>query len=223
MTHAFDQDYWDHHWDGGRTGAPVAMAVTPPNPHLMREVANLEPGTALDAGCGAGAEAIWLASRGWQVTGADIANEALALAAERADANGVGDQVQWVHTDLTKWEPSATYDLVTTHYAHPAMPQLDFYDRIASWVSPGGTLLIVGHLHHGHNAGHGHAQLHGNAHANGGEPPASASATTTDITALLDPAAWEVVTAEESQRTATAHAGRPVYLHDAVVRATRRH
>lgn len=174
----------------------------------------------LDAGCGAGAEAIWLASRGWQVTGADIANEALALAAERANASGVADRVRWVQADLTTWEPAATYDLVATHYAHPTMPQLEFYDRIASWVSPGGTLLIVGHLHHGRDAGHGHGHRHGNG---GGEPPASASVTAADITTRLDPAVWEIVTAEESQRTVTTLAGHPVSLHDVVVRATRRH
>lgn len=220
MTHTFDQDYWDHHWHGGRFGAPIAMAVTPPNPHLIREVADLAPGTALDAGCGAGAEAIWLASRGWQVTGADIANEALALAAERANARGVADHVRWVQADLTNWEPAGTYDLVTTHYAHPTTPQLEFYDRIASWVSPGGTLLIVGHLRHGPDAGQGHGHRHGKG---GGEPPASASVTAADITARLDPAVWEVVTAEESQRTVTARGGLPVFLHDVVVRATRRH
>ena len=90
----------------------------------MKEVDGLEPGTALDAGCGAGGEAIWLASRGWQVTGADIAAEALDRAAERAIAGGVADRVHWVQADLSIWEPGTTYDLVTTHYAHPAMPQL---------------------------------------------------------------------------------------------------
>lgn len=213
MRHTFDQDYWDEHWQGDRAGSPITMAVSPPNPHLMREIDTLEPGTALDAGCGAGAEAIWLASRGWQVTGADIADEALTRAGERAAASGAADQVQWVQADLTTWEPGTTYDLVTTHYAHPAMPQLEFYDRVASWVSLGGTLLIVGHLHHGH--GHGHTD-------GGGEPPASASATTADITARLDPAAWDVVTAEESQRTLSGHGRSAVTLHDVVVRATRR-
>lgn len=217
MTHSFDQDYWDQHWHGDQAGGQVAMAVSPPNPHLMREVGNLEPRAALDAGCGAGAEAIWLASRGWQVTGADIAGEALTRAAERAAANGVADQVQWVQADLTTWEPGTRYDLVTTHYVHPAMPQLEFYDRIASWVSPGGTLLIVGHLHHGRGPGHGHG--HGNG---GGEPPASASVTTADITARLDPTVWDVVTAEESQRTLSGHGRSAVTLHDVVVRATRR-
>lgn len=220
MPHTFDRDYWDQHWDGDRAVAPAAMAASPPSPHLIREADSLLPGTALDAGCGAGAEAIWLASRGWQVTAADIANEALARAAERAAASRAGDQVRWVQADLTAWEPARTYDLVTTHYAHPAMPQLEFYDRIASWVSPGGTLLIVGHLRHRHGAGPGHGHRHGNG---GGEPLAPASVTTAGITARLDPAVWDVVTAEESSRSMPGRGRSAVTLHDVVVRATRRH
>jgi SAM-dependent methyltransferase len=221
MTHSFDKDYWDQHWQGDRNGAPVAMGVSPPNPHLVREVDNLEPGTALDAGCGAGAEAIWLAARGWQVTGADIADQALARAAERAAACGVAGRVQWVQADLSTWEPSTTYDLVTTHYAHPEMPQLEFYDRVASWVAPGGTLLIIGHLDHDHNSGHDHGN--GHRHGPGGaEPPASASVTAADITARLDPTVWAVVTAEESHRTLSDRGRSAVTLHDVVLRAARR-
>ena len=124
------------------------MGGNPPNPYLAREISGLVPGTALDAGCGAGAEAIWLASHGWQVTAADISSEALARAAERAAAaGGWPSACEWVEADLSVWEPGTRFDLVTTHYAHPAMPQLEFYDRIAGWVAPGGTLLIVGHLH----------------------------------------------------------------------------
>ncbi|MCW2764266.1 MAG: putative methyltransferase [Nocardioides sp.] len=219
MTHSFDKSYWDEHWHRDQDGAPVTMAVIPPNPHLVREVGDLMPGTALDAGCGTGAEAIWLATRDWQVTGADIAAQALSHAAERAAASGVADRVQWVQADLSTWEPGTPYDLVTTHYAHPAIPQLEFYDRTASWVAPGGTLLIVGHLHH-----HEHGHAHGNEHSHGGaDPPASASVTAADITARLDPTMWEVVTAEESHRTLTGHGDSAVTLADVVVRATRRH
>lgn len=147
MTHSFDKTYWDQTWTGER--AP-AMSSGDPNPHLIKEVSGLESGTALDAGCGAGAEAIWLAAQGWDVTGADVANAALDHAKDRAAVAGVSDRVRWIQADLSSWAPETQYDLVTTHYAHPAMPQLDFYGRIADWVAPGGTLLIVGHLHHGH-------------------------------------------------------------------------
>lgn len=213
MEHTFDHDYWDRVWDGDRA---AAMGSGDPNPHLLREVADLTPRTALEAGCGAGAEAIWLASRGWQVTAADIAEAALERAARRADDAGVGARVRWVRADLSTWTPRERFDLVTTHYAHPAMPQLDFYDRLASWVAPGGTLLVVGHLHHGDDHGHGHG------HQADDGPPAAASATAEAVTARLDPADWDVVTARESDRTVAGPGGHETTLHDVVVRATRR-
>lgn len=212
MMHSFDKEYWDQIWQGDRA---ASMAAAQPNPHLIQELSDLAPGTALDAGCGAGAEAIWLATRGWRVAAVDIATEALARAAERATAGGVADRVEWLEADLSTWEPDARYDLVTTHYAHPAMPQLEFYDRIATWVAPGGTLLIVGHLHHDNHRSAGD-------YGHGDGPPASASVTAAAITARLDPAVWDVVTGQESQRTLTGPGGRTTPVHDVVVRATRR-
>ena len=203
MTHAFDKDYWDQHWHQAHGGSA-------PHPYLARETSGLVPGTALDAGCGAGAEAIWLASHGWQVTGADIASEALGRAAERATSYEVSERVQWVAADLTVWDPGLRFDLVTTHYAHPAMPQLAFSDRISGWVAPGGTLLIVGHLHTSGATGHGQ------------HPPAEASVTVADITAGLNTTEWTVTTAAEHIRTVTGPGGHPSTLHDVVVRATRR-
>ncbi|MFE9918169.1 class I SAM-dependent methyltransferase [Micromonospora sp. NPDC005553] len=210
MTHSFDKDYWQQHWQQTHGDKPGSMAGNPPNPYLAQETAGLAPGTALDAGCGAGAEAIWLASHGWQLTAADISADALARAADRATASGQTESIRWVEADLTAWEPGMRFDLVTTHYAHPAMPQLAFYQRISDWVAPGGTLLIVGHLHTGHGHGHGH------------QHPAEATVTLADITAVLNAADWEIVTAEEHRRPATGLGGHAVSLHDVVVRATRR-
>ncbi|MCO5999446.1 class I SAM-dependent methyltransferase [Actinoallomurus rhizosphaericola] len=211
MTYDFDKDFWERHWQQGRAEGPGTMGGNPPNPYLARETGGLTPGTALDAGCGGGAEAIWLASHGWHVTAADISSEALARAAERAAASAATERLRWVEADLSAWSPDAPYDLVMTHYAHPAMPQLEFYDRIAAWVAPGGTLLIVGHRHGPGTTGHGH------------HPPAEASVTAAAITARLDGETWEIVTAEEPSRTVTGPEGRAVHLDDVVVRATRRH
>ena len=203
-AHEFDQDYWDRHWAQRPGGRPAA--AQPPNPYLSRETSSLAPGTALDAGCGTGAEAIWLAARGWAVTAADIAAEALARAAQ---APGAG-RVRWVEADLTSWAPETQFDLVTTCYAHPAMPQLAFYQRLATWVAPGGTLLIIGHRPAGHGDEH--------------EPPAHATVTAAGIAAVLDEASWQIVTAEEHTRTVTGdtvsgHPGETVTLFDVVVRA----
>ncbi len=117
----------------------------PANPYVERETAGLPPGTALDAGCGAGAEAALLASLGWTVTGVDISPEAI-VAAQRASS-----AVEWIEADLTTWHPARQFDLVTTHYAHASIPHLDLYDRLAGWVVPGGSLLIVGHADDGHH------------------------------------------------------------------------
>jgi SAM-dependent methyltransferase len=58
----------------------------------------LPPGRALDVGCGTGRDACYLAGRGWQVTGVDIAPAAIARARRRAAALGV--QVRWVVGDV---------------------------------------------------------------------------------------------------------------------------
>jgi SAM-dependent methyltransferase len=208
--HEFDKEYWERHWEQGQDGGPGSMRGNPAVPYLAEQVGRLAPGTALDAGCGAGAEAIWLAEHGWQVTGADLAAQALAAAAERAAATGVA--VRWVEADLGRWEPERPFDLVTSHYAHPAMPQLDFYERIASWVAPGGTLLVVGHRQ-------GQGQGHGHDHGHQGDPPPEATITAATVRARLERTGWDVVTAEERHRTLP---GRDVPLDDVVVRAIRR-
>ncbi|SDD78157.1 Methyltransferase domain-containing protein [Glycomyces harbinensis] len=206
--HEFDRDYWERHWGDAR---PM---TEDPNPHLVAETADATPGSALDAGCGTGTEAIWLAARGWQVTAVDITAAPLEQAAKRAARAGLGDRIDWVAADLVGWEPSSPFDLVTTHYAHPAMAQLDFYARIAAWVAPGGTLLIVGHA-----AADGHHHDRGSAH---GHHPAEATATAPGITARLDTEAWTVVTAEERQSTVIDPHGRSHPLRDVVVRAVRK-
>ena len=219
MEHDFDKGYWDAHWQQ-RTEASGSHEV-PANPHLVRTVSELVPGTALEAGCGEGAEAIWLARAGWRVTAVDVASDPLTRAADRATRQGLGDAVRWVQADLTTWQPEVTFDLVTTHYAHPAMPQLAFYDRISRWVAPGGSLLVVGHLHtDGADHEHGAHHEHGADHEHG--PPAEASVTAASITDRLDPTAWEIVTAEELTRTVGAPGSGEATLHDVVVRAVRR-
>ena len=209
MSEGFDKSYWETHWQNA-SGRRDEFAIDA-NPYLAHETRGLERGTALDAGCGEGTEAIWLAAEGWQVTAVDISSEALSRASERASSDvTVAERIEWVEADLSTWQPGGEFDLVATHYAHPAIPQLDFYERISHWVAPGGSLLIVGHLHRAGTPGHDH------------DPPEKASVTAASISAVLDPATWDVITAAEHSRTLGDAAGGGVELHDAVVRATRR-
>jgi len=218
MTDRFDKHYWDDHWQQAASRGDAH--VPGPNPYLADETVGLVPRSALDAGCGEGAEALWLAAQGWAVTAVDISSEVLARARDRARGSAGGERVAWVEGDLSTWEPERAYDLVTTHYAHPAMPQLAFYARLSRWVAPGGTLLVVGHLHSTSADAHGDGHDHGHRHES---PPAETSATAAGITALLDTAEWDVVTAVEQERTVgdPDGDGRATTLRDVVVRATR--
>ena len=54
----------------------------------------IEPGRALDIGCGSGRDAVHLAGRGWQVTAVDVVDKALERARQRAVEEGV--EVRWV-------------------------------------------------------------------------------------------------------------------------------
>ena len=210
MTQDFGKDYWEQHWQDAPDTDPAGLAPPPANPYVARIAAELRAGTALDAGCGTGAEAVELAAHGWDVVGADVSPSALAAAARRAEARPLSGSVSWVEADLTSWEPERLFDLVTTNYAHPAMPQLAFYSRVAAWVAPGGTLLVVGHAHDAEaTTAHGH------------HPPEETVVTADAIQALLDPAVWTVTVAEEHPRTLTAPDGSQVTLRDVVVQARR--
>lgn len=198
----FDKSYWESHWAPTAAGDDRGLPV---NPYLPAETMHLPVATALDAGCGTGTEALWLAGQGWQVTGTDISETALRTAARRAEEAGLADRVEWIETDLTSWEPDRGWDLVVTSYAHSDTGQLAFYQHIASWVAPGGTLLIVGHLH-GSDHGHGH--------------PQGATATQAEITDLLTMPRWRIDASYDKTRTVHA-GGRAAQLHDVIVRAHR--
>nr|WP_231385985.1 class I SAM-dependent methyltransferase [Rhodococcus aetherivorans] len=97
-----DEELWDE-----RYRSRPALWSGEPNRHLVGEAAELEPGLALDVGCGEGADAIWLARRGWRVDGVDVSGVALRRAAEHADRAGaeIAGRITWLHENLTAWDP----------------------------------------------------------------------------------------------------------------------
>ncbi|MET8571617.1 class I SAM-dependent methyltransferase [Streptomyces sp. NPDC004783] len=118
-----------------------------PNELLVREAGHLTPGTALDLGCGEGADAVWLAARGWRVTGVDISATALERAAAHAAEAGVGDRVTWERHELGRSFPEGSFDLVSAHYLQSPVPldQPVVLRAAAGAVADGGTLLLVLH------------------------------------------------------------------------------
>ena len=138
MTEA--EAFWEDFYAGGKS-----RWSGKPNASLVEEVAGLEPGTALDLGCGQGGDAIWLATQGWTVTATDIAQAALDVAAQHAAEAGV--TVNWERHDLAESLPARPFDLVTASFLHSdvELPRARILRAAADAVAPGGTLLVVGH------------------------------------------------------------------------------
>lgn len=119
-----------------------------PNAALVDTVHQLTPGKALDLGCGEGADAVWLATAGWRVTGVDISVTAIDRARRAAEHQHVGAATRFLSADLSRWNPDdGPYDLVNASFLHSPvkLPGAAILRRAAAHVSPGGHLLIVSH------------------------------------------------------------------------------
>ncbi|PKQ26478.1 MAG: SAM-dependent methyltransferase [Actinobacteria bacterium HGW-Actinobacteria-4] len=128
-----------------------------PNGSLVAEVAEMPPGRALDVGAGEGADALWLAERGWNVTASDVSSVALDRIATEAGSRGlVLDYQRADANSLNAIEPAA-FDLVIAFYASiPLTPDRRGVHTILNAVAPGGTVLVVNHDPHPMRAGTGH-------------------------------------------------------------------
>ena len=132
-------------WDARYGEHDATMWSGRPNGRLVAEVGAIAPGRALDVGCGEGADAIWLASRGWTVTAIDISNVAISRARKAADLAGVG--VEWINDDVVDVPlPARSFDLVSMQY--PALPKAageGAVQELLDAIRPGGLLLAVYH------------------------------------------------------------------------------
>ncbi len=186
-----------------------------PNRVLVDEVADLPPGRALDLGCGEGADAVWLAGRGWEVTGVDLSPTALRRAAEAATTAGLNDRVRWRVADLADpptWPDEPAYDLVTACFLQTPLefPRVAVLQQAADRVAAGGRLLLVAHA-----APPPWADVPVERH----DAFQPASRELADL-ALDD--GWQVEVAEDREREATGPDGRSGVLLDSVVLARRR-
>ena len=122
-------------WD---SGVPDPMLVE------LVEARVISPGRALDVGCGTGTNAIYLAQRGFDVTGIDLAPEAIVQA--RAKANGaVG--VRFEACDFLASPPVGSYDLVFDrgcfHCFDAPEERSRFAENVAGLLAKGGRWVSL--------------------------------------------------------------------------------
>lgn len=201
----YESEFGQAAWEARYRAVEGGIWSGNPNPVLVTEAAGLEPGTALDVGCGEGADALWLAELGWKVTGTDISTVALKRAAEQGESRGL--DVDWRHVDLLTEPPELrSYDLVSAHFLQlPPDKRKDLYARLADAVMPGGTLLIVGHHPEDMLAVMGRTNLY--------EMMFSAE----ELAAELAPQTWEVLVVDARPRKAKHPEGHEVTIRDTVL------
>ena len=202
-----DEDFWNERY---RSSHRVWSGN--PNPQLIAEIADMAPGRALDVGCGEGADAIWLAQRGWDVVATDIASVALERGAEHASETDpvAAARIEWRQADLLNLPPEpGAFDLVSVQFMHlPAAPRTRLFRSLVAAVRAGGTLLVVGH--------------HPSDLATGvPRPPTPEWLYDADEVAGLLDDSWSVAVNAARPRPATTPDGVEVTIHDAVLRAVR--
>lgn len=129
---AADEQQWDEIYREQRPVNPE------PNAWLAEIAATLEPGAALDVGVGAGRNSVYLASKGWRVTGIDVAEVGLQRAREAAAARHV--TIETVHADEGRWDWGARrWDLIALIYMGC---DDELVSKVRQSLKPGGVIVM---------------------------------------------------------------------------------
>jgi SAM-dependent methyltransferase len=113
---------------------------------LQYAIIDRKPGSAIDLGMGEGRNAVFLASKGWQVTGVDFSEEAVKQAKVRAAAAHL--PLTAVIDDLDRFDLGRSrWDLIALFYMHAWFHESkrNVPPRLMEALRPGGLLVIEGY------------------------------------------------------------------------------
>jgi SAM-dependent methyltransferase len=188
------------------------------NQALVDEAGTLPAGRALDLGSGEGGDAVWLADRGWEVTGLEISPTALSRAADATRRLGLDGRTRFVLADLAQapWPDGVEdqpYDLVSACFLQSPVtfPRAEVLVRAAGLTRVGGHVLVVAHA----------APPPWSQHVDDGTDPHLFPAPADYLATVTAVGAWDVVVAQVRTRSATGPDGEQGLLEDSVVLARR--
>lgn len=136
------RDFWDQRFAEGST--PWDRGAS--NPQLRAWIASgeLKPCRILVPGCGSAYEVVELALAGFEVTGLDYSDRAIARAHE--NVKGAGVDATLVQADALEWAPDRTFDAI---YEQTCLCALypdhwrAYSDQLQQWLAPGGRLFAL--------------------------------------------------------------------------------
>ncbi len=115
--------------------------VTQPNALLISTAEGRKPGRALDVGMGQGRNAVFLAMKGWDVTGFDIADVGLAVARKNAERAGV--KLNAIReTDEAFNYGSDQWGLIAYMYEPFPVTSTAYVERLRKSMKSGGVIVI---------------------------------------------------------------------------------
>lgn len=128
-------------WNKALVHDTAAFFNKRPNALLVNTIQQVKPGKALDIGMGQGRNSIFLAEQGWNVTGIDVADEAVNVALAQAKEKKL---------NLTaKLEPMQTFDfgirqwdLIVHVYEGCLNGDSSKFEKIVKALKPGGLLVF---------------------------------------------------------------------------------
>lgn len=123
---------WNRHWQE-KASSPLC-----PDPWLLRAMPFLTRGSVLDIACGRGRNALYLAERGFAVTGIDISDQGLKMLGQEALNRNLA-------VELLRWDleskillPRGPFDVITEFFYF----QRSLFPSIRDTLRPGGMAVV---------------------------------------------------------------------------------
>ncbi|MGJ5820319.1 class I SAM-dependent methyltransferase [Paludibaculum fermentans] len=134
------QDGWQVIFNNIYSSASTGFS-TRPNALLMSAIEGRPTGRALDAGMGQGRNSVFLALKGWTVTGFDVSDTGLAIARKNAEKAGV--QLTAIQKSEKEFDYGvAEWDLMVFTYVPFAVENAEYVQRLRRALRPGGLVVI---------------------------------------------------------------------------------